>query len=317
MILKKSQKRAYSLAEFSIVITIVSILVSGGLVVATSSANNVKIQLTKDRMTEIYKAMGAYLVSHGSLPCPAPLNAIKSTDTAYGSTTGADGSCAATGVFTRATGIVTGMVPVQNLGLPTSYAEDGFGSKFTYSVAMVATSTRSTTGFGSASTTGIITVNDNVSGVTQLATSDAVFVLVSHGVNKYGAYDKNSTTQNSTSSDADEMTNHGTINTSAGTNIFVASATASDLFDDIVTYKTRNTLVTDFDALDLIYCQAGGAQTTSDGISHTWPLTGYNVVSPANEDCASGWTIRNIRPLKKCGAFGVWESDVMTDCFNS
>ena len=317
IILKKNQKKAYSLAELSIVVTIVAILISGGLSVLTSSANNVKIQLTKDRMAEIYKAMGAYLINHGSLPCPAPINAIKSSTsvTTYGDATGADGSCTATGVSTRgATAIVSGMLPVQDLGLPAVYAEDGFGSKFTYFVSTAATSTSTTAGFGSAVTTGIITVNDNIAGVTQPATTDAVFVLMSHGVNKFKAYDANSATQNGVSTDTDEQINYG------ATNAFTASATTSDVFDDMLFFKTRNDIVTDFDALGSVFCQASSADTTlaqDGGASHVWPLSYYNQVSPSTTACNTGYLIRNQFPLRRCGPLGVWESEIVAKCYNS
>ncbi len=304
MILKKIQKKAYSLAELSIVITIVSILISGGLSVLTNSANNAKIQLTKDRMSEIYKAMGTYLLKNKALPCPAPITAIKSSTV---STTYGVGSCSTT----RVAGVYSGMVPVQDLGLPAIYAEDGFGSKISYFVANAATSTSTTTGFGSASTTGLITINDNISGVTQQATTDAVFVLMSYGANKFKAYDVNSANQNGASTDSYEQINYG------ATNVFVASATVSDVFDDVLFYKTRNEIVSDFDALELVFCQAGGTQTVADGTSHSWPLSYYNQIASSTTACATGYLARNQYPLKRCGPFGIWESDVVTNCSSS
>lgn len=335
-ILSKPGKTAYSLVELSIVITILSVIITGGLSVLTTSANNAKIQVTKDRMAEIYRAMGAYLLYNRALPCPAPITDIKTSSTTYGDITGTAGTCTTTGVYDRVTGTTGsayGMIPTQDLGLPAIYAEDGFGSKFTYVVAKVFTdpsvTTSDTTGFGRAVSSSILTVNDKVVGSTQVATADAIFVIISHGVNKYGAYDANSATQNGTASDADEITNHGTLTGGTGDATFYATSTGSDVFDDIVFYRTRNEMAAEFDALDLIVCKSGGDQTIN-GVDHTWPtalptsptgswpiLPGYNQHSMAAQDCASGWQARNKRPLKKCGAFGVWESDVSTPCYSS
>ena len=311
---QKQARRAYSLLELSIVITIVSVLISGGLSVLTSSANNSKAQLTRERIAEVYKAMGVYLMNHKSLPCPAPINAIKSSDPTYGDATGTDGNCVTAGVATRGTGLVYGMVPTQDLNLASSFAEDGFGSKFTYVVAQAFTQPDTSTGFGVATETGLITMSDKINTTTtQVATDDAIFVLISHGVNKFGAYPNNSATQNGASTDAEEQINYG------ATKNFIVTSASSDIFDDIVFYKTRNDIVSDLDALDLILCAGtpNGDQTLSDGIAHTWPLTRYNQVAAANEDCATGYKVRNTRPLKRCGAFGAWESDVVNPCYSS
>ncbi len=311
---QRPARRAYSLLELSIVITIVSVLISGGLSVLTSSANNSKTQLTKERIAEIYKAMGVYLMSHKSLPCPAPISAIKSSDNTYGDATGTDGDCTAAGVSTRGAGLVYGMVPTQDLNLASSFAEDGFGSKFTYIVAQAFTQSDISTGFGGATETGLITMSDKIDATTnQVATDDAIFVVISHGVNKFGAYPNNSATQNAASTDAEEQLNYG------ATKNFIVTSASSDIFDDIIFYKTRNDIVSDLDALDLILCAGtpNGDQTLSDGIAHTWPLTRYNQVAAANEDCATGYKVRNTRPLKRCGAFGAWEVDVVTPCYSS
>lgn len=316
---QKQARRAYSLLELSIVITIVSVLISGGLSVLTSSANNSKTQLTRERIAEVYKAMGVYLMNHKSLPCPAPINAIKSSDPIYGDATGTDGDCVTAGVATRGTGLVYGMVPTQDLNLASSFAEDGFGSKFTYVVAQAFTQPDTSTGFGVATETRLITMSDKINTTTtQVATDDAIFVLLSHGVNKFGAYGANSdsATQNLGKPgdiDGEEQINYGT------TKNFIVTSASSDIFDDIVFYKTRNDIVSDLDALDLILCAGtpNGDQTLSDGIAHTWPLTRYNQVAAANEECATGYKVRNTRPLKRCGAFGAWESDVVNPCYSS
>ncbi len=259
------KKTAYSLIELSVVIIIMSIMVSSGLSIVTSSSNNARIQITKERMNAVYKALGAYLMSHKSLPCPAPINSIKSSDTTYGDATGVDGTCTATGVVARGVGLVYGMVPTQDLNLDSSFAEDGFGSKFTYVVAQAFTDPNVATGFATATETNIITIKDKIDPSTeQTNTSNAIFVLMSHGVNRFGAYDNNSATANSGSTDAEEQLNYG------ATNIFFATSNTSDIFDDILLFKTRDDLVSELENYSLISCKAGGDQTLY-GVDYTWP----------------------------------------------
>ncbi|MBP7710385.1 MAG: hypothetical protein KA100_04880 [Rickettsiales bacterium] len=326
MKLISDKKTAYSLLELSIVITIVAIMISGGLSFLTSSTNNAKIQLTRERMGTVYKALGSYLVKNKSLPCPALITAVRSSETTYGQETPTPGTCS--GTLSRDTGaLVAGAVPVQALGLSADFAEDGFGSKFTYVVAKAFTNPDVTisdvVGFGRATATNIITVNDRIdSGLTQLATSNAVFVLVSSGVNKLGAYSKNSSVASAAPTDADELSNYSDSGGTSG-KVFFASSAVSDVFDDMLIFKTRDELVLDFDALDLIVCRASdGNQTIDYGTptSFTWPQTRYSQISAANEDCPVGppnYKVKNAKPLKRCGAFGVWDSDPSTPCHAS
>ncbi len=284
-----------------------------------NSTNNAKIQLTRERMNTTYKAFGAYLLKNKSLPCPALITAARSSDTTYGQAIANAGVCS--GAITRGSGtLVVGAVPVQDLGLSADFAEDAFGSKFTYVVATNFTSSNEATGFGGATETGLITVNDRMdSSLTQLATNNAVFVLMSSGVNKLGAYSKNSSVVNTAPTDADELLNYSKADGTSG-KVFFASSAVSDAFDDMLIFKTRDDLALDFDALNLIVCRAAdGNQTINYGTptNFTWPLTRYDQISSANEDCPSGYNLKNTRPLKRCGAFGVWDSDPSTPCHSS
>jgi type II secretory pathway pseudopilin PulG len=305
------KKTAYSLIELSVVIIIMSIMVSSGLSLVTSSSNNSRIQLTKERMNVIYKALGAYLINHKSLPCPAPINAIKSSDSTYGDATGVDGDCTTAGVATRGAGLVYGMIPTQDLNLDSSFAEDGFGSKFTYVVAQAFTDPDVATGFATSAETDIITIKDKVSpSAEQITTPDAIFVLMSHGVNRFGAYSNNADIANSGSTDAEEQINHG------ATNNFFATSNTSDIFDDILIFKTRDELVAELEEYSLVACKAGGNQTLY-GVDYTWPLSRYDENVAADQECPTSPTnykVKNARPIKRCGAFGVWESDPSTPC---
>ena len=309
------QKKAYSLIELSIVILIISIIISGALTVFSGSANNKKITLTKTRIDEIYKALGGFLLANGRLPCPASIIAIKSTDATYGTEGTAAGNCAAGGgvYVSGSSNLVYGLVPVKTLGLPNEYAEDGFESKIAYIVEKNFTSSST---FKNASATATMTLNELLGGVNQTITNDAILALVSYGANKSGAFNANATVQNSRSSDSSEIENDlDTSNASIFDKILVLNASDSDVFDDIVFYKTRNSLVSDFDALSLVNCLTSTLSLSyPSAATYSWPESSYNQVVRSTTACPEPYTTTVGYPTRRCGAFGVWESSVINPC---
>lgn len=307
------QKKAYSLIELSIVILIISILISGALTVFSGSANNTKITITKTRIDEIYKALGGFLLANGRLPCPASVIAIKSTDTTYGTEGTATGNCTAGGgvYASGSSNLVYGLVPVKTLGLPNEYAEDGFEGKIAYIVEKNFT-TSST--FKNATATATMTLSEFTGGVSQVITNDAILALVSYGVNKSGTFNANGTVQNSRSSDSSEMENDLGASNAFDKNL-VFNAPDSDVFDDIVFYKTRNSLVSDFDALPLVNCLADTLSLSYPGAAtYSWPESSYNQVVRSTTACPAPYTTTVGYPTRRCGAFGVWESSVINPC---
>lgn len=322
-IFKKNCKSAFSLIELSIVILIVSILITGVLAVSVSNMNIVKVESAQKRIDAIYKALGFYLTANGRLPCPASMLTIKTNSSNYGESSGVGGTCSSSGVYisTVNTNLVYGMVPVKDLGLGTDFAEDGFGNKLSYVVDKRFTSS-STFGL-SASNSGLITVKEITSaGSDQVNTTEAIFLIISHGVNKSGAFNANSGSQNTRSSDADEMSNDlDSITTPAFDAIFVKSTKRSDVFDDTIFYKTRNALVADFNALNLIPCEASGTNNNDvvyGATTMTWPSSSYGKIvaatGPSSGVCPAGYTGSVDKPTKKCGAYGVWEVGAIRSC---
>ncbi len=307
------QKKAYSLIELSIVILIISILISGALTVFSGSANNKKITITKTRIDEIYKALGGFLLVNGRLPCPASIIAIKSTDATYGAEGTAAGNCTAGGgvYASGSSNLVYGLVPVKTLGLPNEYAEDGFEGKIAYIVEKNFT-TSST--FDNATETATMTLNEISQGVNQVITNDAILALVSYGANKSGAFNANGTVQNTRSSDNSEMENDLGASNAFDKNL-VFNAPDNDVFDDIVFYKTRNSLISDFDAFSLLNCLNGTLSLSyPSAATYSWPESSYNQVVPSTTACPAPYTTSVGYPTRRCGAFGIWESSVINPC---
>lgn len=325
---KKNHRKAFTLIELSIVIIIISILITGALSVSVNAINNAKSKVTKERMVEIYKALGSYLLSNKRLPCPAPITDTKSGSATYG-TASSTALCASTSGVSQsssASNLVRGMVPVKTLGLSLDMAEDGFGDKFeyivdkNYTVASSGTVPSNGAGdFGTSSTSNIIIYEKPGSSAVQLTSvsgtdalnnnTAALFVIISFGGNKSGAYGYDSASRNPLSSDSEESSNLPTSisdNTSYGANFYISSGN-SDVFDDVLMYKSRNSLVSDFNSLSLIPCQSTTESLYGGTIS--WPLAWYDqIVAASSPTCASlNYNAGPTEPTKRCGAFGVWD----------
>lgn len=310
--LKESHKKAFSLIELSIVLVIISVLIAGTLSVSVTGINNAKLKVTRERMDAIYKALGNYLAMHYSLPCPASLYETKSSD-GYGVAIGGDADChtgSGDGVVVSNIndGVAYGAVPVQTLGLSDEMGEDGFGSKFAYLVTVQMTRAdypdTGTVGFSFYPTTGSDTIN-----VLNIATDNAVeqniVAIVSFGPNKYGAFNANSSTQNGGSSDSDEVQNyptnivHGSPNTADfGQNdydetgiVLTVTDPTSDVFDDILLFKTKSQIVNDFGLQFLIPCVAFASGVHTYGATYSGMLQ-YSTTNCTDPDDA--------RPSYRC-----------------
>ena len=293
-------------------------MITGALSVSVGSVHNAKIRTTNERIKEVYKALGNYLIINKRLPCPASLRKIKTVDSDYGVEISGGGSgCADPNIFQSTTNanLFYGMVPVRALGLANEMAEDAFESKLVYIVDRRFTNLWETvpnfnnSTFSTSPYTAVMTINEKPSGITQAITADAIMVIISHGANKYGAFNANASTQNGASTDSDEQGNY-VVNpgspASQGTydNIFTASSSNSDIFDDIVFFKRRNDMVEDFNAMFLIPCQDAGVLFGNVNAYYGQVVYATSSCSNPNEDK---------RLTKKCEAYGSWV-DIVSSC---
>jgi prepilin-type N-terminal cleavage/methylation domain-containing protein len=311
MMKKNSKKTAFSLIEISIVVLIIAILITGSLSSSITAINNAKVKSTRESMDEIYKALGYYLLVNGKLPCPASILELKPSSSTYGTSVGTAGTCSGTGIYTS-TNLVYGMVPVKTLGLSKDLAEDGFEDKIAYIVD------RNFTGasFGTATSTATMTIKEITGSITKAITDDAIFALVSYGINKSGAFPINSAAQLARSSDDLERTNDlDSTSSPLFDKILISDAKSSEIFDDVVFYKTRNNLLLDFGALSLIPCPAGGL-SLNYGIAanYSFDQGSYNQLVVSTTPCPVGYRSTTNYPTRRCGAFGVWDSVAVNPC---
>ena len=251
--MKFFKKRAFSLIELSVVITILSIVAVGILSISVGGISNNKAKTTNDRMSLIYRALGEYVLVNKRLPCPASIKEVKSSIN-YGVEGTAAGTCTAgTGVYssTTATNLVYGMVPVKTLGLNNILGEDGYENKIAYIVDKSYTSTST---FSSA--TSGITIQKYVGGAVTTDTSSAIFAIISYGANKNSSFAATSAIQNTVATNIDEMLNDAiSFNDGAKTAVFTQNlinfTERSPIFDDVIFYRTRDNFLKDVQGANL------------------------------------------------------------------
>ena len=309
----QKNKKAYTLVELSITILIISLLMAGVFSFATGSINNAKSALTTQRMDEIYKSMGTYLMVNKRLPCPASILNSKINDSSYGQEVGAGAGCEGAGVYKSSianSNLFFGGVPIKALNLSSEYAEDGYGNKFNYIIDRrftynfrnvgstlvngIQTDNLNAESFGTvASALNVITVKEKqTSNSLTVLSNNAIFVLSSAGENGLGAFNAETGIQNIVSTEIEEKDNQlpqSPESPTAFDNIFVVNSFGSENFDDIVVYKTRSDFVSDFKASYLIYCKDSKILDLESVIDSDFTIRNlyYNQYLYGNGECST------------------------------
>lgn len=237
----KSGESGVSLVELSMVLAIISIIISSVMVAGYSQTEAAKKIQTEMKLDTIEKSLVAFMAINRRLPCPADA-AKASTDALAG-----DENCTGTasvvlgafpaGYVSTVAGaprntVIGGSVPFNALQLPKEFMLDGWGNKFTYAVskAFTASSVNNTN-------MGLITLQD---ATLANRTDQAVLVLISHGVNGYGAWPSSGVAQKAASANAAEIENGDLV---AGWDAVFVAQEIIPAFDDIVRYKMKWHLV--------------------------------------------------------------------------
>jgi prepilin-type N-terminal cleavage/methylation domain-containing protein len=263
-----TSRHGFSLIEMSVVILIVGLIAGAGFSILTSTMGRNDYSNTKARITEIKRAITRYYTANNRLPCPADLTA-KYGDTNYGTETFA-GACstnapAASETFravVASNNIRQGAVPTRALALQDEMMYDEYSMKFTYAVM------ESFTVDPIPTSNGVITIGDGVTAtpIVDGATNGAVYVIISHGNDRIGAYTTGGTP--STACTAKVNSENDIANCDTPFDGIFASAQFNDLnrdntnwFDDILGWAMKSefscTGVAEFNV-----CPAVGATCT-------------------------------------------------------
>jgi prepilin-type N-terminal cleavage/methylation domain-containing protein len=290
---KYNASSGFSLLELSVVLLILALLITGGMALSLQRIEIAKKDVTVRRMNNIEKALAVFLAKNGRLPCPASPSQL-SSNTTFGaeqiSTVSLPAVCITANTDIASANLSSdtlyqGAVPIMSLGLSDSHMLDGWGNKLSYAVqrTFINNNFTNTSCISSGSNaldnhssnqyfcfkgqasgakntaTNDIEIRDQNS---NLITNNAVYVLISHGANGYGAFldnaDKNldgsgdgpNTNQNSfppNANDAEQenlpcnpSTNVCSLTSLNG--VYIIKPQAQD-FDDIVKFKIRNMLL--------------------------------------------------------------------------
>lgn len=228
------RQKGYSLVEMSIALSIIALLLTGGLAIVSKTSNAKRMKITAEHIAEIESAIAAYEAINLYLPCPAVKDALETTSS-FGVSTPYDSpthSC--TTVSNN-----TGAVPVRTLNIPDNLAYDGWGRRITYRLA---------TGFGAAndfansSYMGDLQVTD-LAGNEKTAINNkppynigAAYVVISNGADGNATETDIAPSISGSTSREEENRNHS-INT-----IYIQDEQTYE-FDDIVGYKQKDDLV--------------------------------------------------------------------------
>ncbi len=305
-------RRGFSLIELSVIMSTAA-AATVGFLAWTQPANIVdakKALITQQRIETISKAIEAFRIEHGRLPCPAdPFmrdDNTRNTDAGvnnYRTDNATDdypndfGMEDLDTVQTAVRGITTlgidcpdniGSVPIYSLGLGKDMINDAWERKFTYQVSNTICGTDPGTGVVSTQTSqmfgcsqndynrgiGNITVK-NAAGTT--LSTKAAYVIVSYGAKSAGAY-LPSGYKTANSANANEAEN------SNGDNTYVKD-TLSSTFDDIVYFKEKLQVERLSNRKTTPQISVAECETNSQSLK-TFTLTGANGITALDSNVA-------------------------------
>lgn len=313
----KKKNTAFNLVELSVVILIIALLMFGTFS-SSKIVDNVKENITKDRMRVVYKALGDFLLQKKRLPCPASILLPKG-DVDYGKEIRNSSTleCSGVGIYSAnsasSLNLVFGMIPIFDLNLSADFAEDAFGNKinyfidqrFTYNYISNPDSNLNIPSFGTTDYKNIILIKTRNQQNEIIVNNDAILVLSSSGANGFGSF-KNNGIQNSRSKIAEELENDVSnlnLNLERFNKIFYSSYEDEEMFDDIIFFKTRNDFVDNFKAMALIPCK--GNDIIDSAFDNKTSIY-YGQTLESSNSCPLG--TESIKKILKCDSFGRWTS---------
>ncbi len=271
-------RAGFTLIELAIVLTIISIIVGGGLSIFADRLQAGRVQETRARLDRVEDALRNYVQTFGSLPCPAR------GDVGIDQTTGsatlfgrqdcnpllANAYPSANYYLTLSNAACTnrymlvGTVPTRTLNIPDAYAFDGWNDRFMYVVDTNYANGCWDTGNTSTNAAGIQIIDANGAEKTNCggdcpasassAGARAIYVLYSYGSNNYGAWRDKAKIGDARNSSANVGTINGSLEDLNAKVVYGAadlpftstfreatilySDTATTYFDDFVRWKT-------------------------------------------------------------------------------
>ncbi len=172
------RRRGFTLIEMVIVLAISAMMLGFAFQSSQLAANDSQNCYTSTgiQIEAIRGAIENFARGNDRLPLPAARN-VGIDSLTYGREDSGAG-------IDSAGGVSFGALPFQALGLPSSYAGDCWGNKFTYAVTTALTTNAASGGFLDTSVLGNMTIKTDAS--TNFSTT-AAYAIISHGEDELGA----------------------------------------------------------------------------------------------------------------------------------
>jgi prepilin-type N-terminal cleavage/methylation domain-containing protein len=295
--------KGFSLIELSLTLTIAAIMAVTYLSWAGNSTLNdgAKTLLTLRKMEVINKAITNFVVINNRLPCPAKRTQAANTtyaggagnisfDDEYVSNTSNGMECVA-----QSGTQPVGVVPTRALGLSPDYMVDGWGRRFTYHVsgALCGNATSTTLACGAANymanSAGDIIIRVTAGG--SILTSNAAYIIVSHGSNGLGAYRTNGN-RNTLPTINDELEN-------ADDDTTYIKKEVTSTFSNIISYRIKT-------HLDSLSKESGGSlisQADCQANSDSLPSITLSVATTGGSSIRSVVTSTRRCTTAACGSY--------------
>ncbi|MCD8493845.1 MAG: hypothetical protein LRY36_01450 [Alphaproteobacteria bacterium] len=233
---KAIKQAGFTTLEMAIIVIITGLMIASSAQLYDQFMKRYRLEITKDRISEIKDAMNEYITLTGRIPCAARLD-LPLSDPDFGketdcTATAIPGTFDTTGrvdpVSGTASPVRIGAVPVKTLSeafadpslnpsgknvlkISSEHAFDGWGNRLTYAVsAQMTTSAENYT-----KNNGGIQIIDTTGNDLTNPPQTALYVLVSHGPDSAGAYGREGTLVSAcpapTSMEAENCDNDGTF----------------------------------------------------------------------------------------------------------
>lgn len=326
-VIRQSGKKGFSLIEMAVVLAISGTIAASFLTISSAQQEASSYEITADRLDAIEEAINIFVNKTGYLPCVAPSDDAENTATFAVSVDCTQASPADPSIASIGSGsdnVWIGTVPTRSLNLPDKYYYDGWNNRFTYAIIKEqAAGADAFNNYSSSATTGVIQIVDrNNNQVTPADTKSIIsYVIVSHGKDGLGGYNRNGSLGKACAASSKDMGNCDRSNvTFVDAPVTGKTNVAASYYDDLIRWASKTKLemsassaesttttttatVDGEDRLDIgygyacglkldgtAYCWGSDTSGTNNGLLGMGSFQASDVLTPLNGVVTGGYT---------------------------